>query len=744
MASPLQQQARVRKLAYGVAILVLFTAAWAWRTYSVNAQAHDLALLEEQRGEVELLGSVVRLSLTGSRGLATCYLWVELKDRQVRNEWNEVEVLARSLTKLQPHFVSPWLFQSWNLAYNVSVEADRVADKYFYISRGIDLAAAGERQNGHHPDLRWSVGWYLQHKICQSDETNTLRSLLQLSCIPPNERDPARFWLVSDGRQELNLEEFGKFCRDHPQLVRRLKEGMRREYLRDQRLQFTVQSPRELVQFLADNRRVPSLFEDVPGAAPGAWQERPRVLRPEYERFPLLPPPMDDKRQWTRETPLELRDGVLTAGQDLLDRHDGYSIARSWYVFALEPLPESEWFHDLDLPVPGSWQPIRDRTRERRPKYMTIIIFRDYPSKAQSMAAERLEQEGWFEFEDRGGWDASDWIEETAFKPAGDRDAWRQKLRSWEQEFKRLGGDEKWARDAWTQAQRYWKEHGERNGLKFRSEIEEERTAQLAQAFDRKFNCFRGVIPQVREETLSDEDRRGFHAHMFFFEYDRNRHMTNYPHHYTTATVEMRPETVRARKLFFDAETLRLAASPLRALKKYEEPEALAGWRDKVLLANKDYRRDLFNQEYTFVVQVKYLALLNDLHGRAFDRQAAQVVLMPWAPPGAGAVPVNLLGWLEKRTDQPTGGRGKAASGAGVQHVLQHTGTNPLFGGPFDVNDDEGHPLIEQEVRERVMQRRYPGLQGKPPAGPPPAGPTGQPAQPAAAAPAPGRPGASQ
>ena len=49
------------------------------------------------------------------------------------------QVLVRALTKLQPHFITPWLFQSWNLSYNVAVEADRLRDKYFYVTRGIEL-----------------------------------------------------------------------------------------------------------------------------------------------------------------------------------------------------------------------------------------------------------------------------------------------------------------------------------------------------------------------------------------------------------------------------------------------------------------------------------------------------------------------------------------------------------------------------------------------------------------------------
>src|SRR5262249_25413383 len=167
------------------------------------------AVREESRGDVELTGALARLGLTGVRGLATCVLWVNAMDRQKKNQWNELEMLVRWLTRLQPHFTTPWLFQSWNLSFNVYAERDRIHDKHCYVARGVELLAEGERQNRNNPDMRFSIGFYLQQKLMISDETNVMRSLQQLSCIPPNERDPARFLpRKADGSAEtLNLVE---------------------------------------------------------------------------------------------------------------------------------------------------------------------------------------------------------------------------------------------------------------------------------------------------------------------------------------------------------------------------------------------------------------------------------------------------------------------------------------------------------------------------------------------------------
>src|SRR2546430_8951651 len=142
---------------------------------------------------------------------------------------NELELIVRSLTKLQPHFIRPWLFQSWNLAYNVSVESDRIRDKYFFMYRGIELLAEGERQNKNDPDLRYNLGFYNQHKIGLSDEATTLRCLFEMSCIDPLERDPKRLRPEdASGNAVIDMDRFEQFCRKHPMLVRRLREGLKK------------------------------------------------------------------------------------------------------------------------------------------------------------------------------------------------------------------------------------------------------------------------------------------------------------------------------------------------------------------------------------------------------------------------------------------------------------------------------------------------------------------------------------
>jgi hypothetical protein len=673
MATPFQAQTLQRKWLYLGLIIVLFAGAFLLRQNVIEEQARVLAIREQTRGEVELLGSAVRLTLTGSRGLVTCVLWASAFEAQKRNQWNELEVTVRAITRLQPHFISPWIYQSWNLAYNVSVEADRPRDKYFYVARGIELLARGERQNAYQPDLRWNIGFFTRHKVGKSDETNYIRSLFQLSLIPPNERDPARFWKQVDNQEaEFDYEEFEKFCQDHPQLVRRLREGIYRENKSTRSRLFTCEQPTDVVQFLEDNFLVPGLYKTEALTAPAterAWI--PTVtdtLLPELERFPALPP---------REA--EGARGQLTNQQKLGDDIDVFAIAGAWFTYSQEPLPEPDF-------LPGSTKPIVDRARQRRPKHMTTLIFRNQPALAKRDVAERLQEEGWF---DNDPWDATDW-----FRSSGSHLG----------RTVRVGGKpagSSWSGEAWEAAYNAWREHGEANKLLFESPEKEQNMRAAAERFNTKFGTGPNSQPMVDPSTLSEADLADYQASQWMAEYNFYRNVSNFAHHYNRCLVEMKPETIACRKAFHLAERLNFAGDPFEALRVYRERKPnpawpdqnlspLEAWRDLVLLKNKDYRRDLLVQEATAELQYRYLWLENRFDARELKERLAK----------ASAV-VPLLPVLDPEVVRA-----------------------PVLRGLFEIDDSEGVPLVSENAfstaaeRMRLDTRRRPEAPPENPEGP--------------------------
>lgn len=608
---------RVRKVVYIVLIVVLFTASFFWRRSMVETRATELAVQEQSHGEVELSGAFIRRGLSGMRGIATSFLWYEAIDAQMKHKFPEMEFYVQATAKLQPHFVTPWLFQGWNLSYNVSVEMDRPFDKYYYIARGMLLLGEGERRNRHYPDMRRAVGFTVQHKIATSDETNVLRSIFQLSMIPPNKRQPARFYTIdNNGETVFNWIEFEKFCKENPKLIRRLREGLRRENKLDQRRQFTCERREELIQFLRDNWRVPSLYEEVAVLDEGAtWQEKNDRLLPPQERFPLLPPP-----PYTADRPIpapqrlfEPGPGIseLTWDSELNDDIDAYLVARAWYCYAQEPLPDPS-----DLP--GISKEPEHRLYHRNPTF-TTLLFRTQPCLAQAQHAKSLQQEGWY---DTTPYQIRDWFSERSnrFEDGSPAQLAVSKSQSSVQ--------------AWEHAFAIWAKHADDNHLRFESPTDEINRIRTAQQYWDKYGIAPYASPHVaagEEDSLPPEDREPARAARFLYEYDTYRRVSNFPHHYHFAEVERQENTITARRLFHEAETYRLLASWEKALQTYEDPRALDAWREDILAwrernTNQKYRDDHYVQEGTLEIQLNYTSLRDEWRGKPVKSELAGLV----------------------------------------------------------------------------------------------------------------------
>jgi len=168
-----------RKIAYSVGILVLFLGMFPYKNY-LQQEATRKDLGEASIGEIDSGSFVLKLFLLGgARGMAANVLWTRAIELQKVQEWDRLKVTVDMITKLQPHFLSIWTFQSWNLTYNVSVEWDAPEDKYEWIKRGIKFVQDGVRKNQKSPDLIWDTAWYYYHKIGFSDESIILRRLFR-------------------------------------------------------------------------------------------------------------------------------------------------------------------------------------------------------------------------------------------------------------------------------------------------------------------------------------------------------------------------------------------------------------------------------------------------------------------------------------------------------------------------------------------------------------------------------------
>ncbi len=418
--NPLQRASRNRKIAYFGAIAVLFTISMVWRgmipvplgtspasaaqpfrwaeAHTVQNQAQRLEVWESDptEGEADISGSAARLALTGSRGVAVTVLWLSAIEKQKRNDFHEFEQRVGMVTKLQPNFITPWIFQSWNIAYNVSVEMHGSGDMYYYIVRGIQLLAEGERRNKRSPDMRYQIAFYYQNKFGVADQADVLRCLYDLSCIPPNQRDPDA--LMKPTRDDPNVKEldvaaFRKFCTDHPHLVRRLRGDDTPNPDKKAKEKLRLAKVEDVIAFLRTNREVPTRYRGK-----GDDLKEPT----DATTFPVLPPKFDTGSDEFAEA----HPGSETATDFApgTGYFSAFKSARAWYSYSLLLLPppmKDDAGNTVPSPTTRPGEFGHDPSKHRVPRLPMMILFRQGAPRAQSFHAEMEQKEGWFDGE---GW----------------------------------------------------------------------------------------------------------------------------------------------------------------------------------------------------------------------------------------------------------------------------------------------------------------------------------------------------
>jgi hypothetical protein len=590
MTSPYQRASFNRKVLYWGIVIALFVCTLFLRgvvafegkpRWTVRGQAEDLELTElSQQTEADLSGSTVRLLLTGSRGLVVCALWYDANDKQLHNEWSELERTVKSITKLQPHHAQPWLFQAWNLSYNVSVELDRLNDMYFYIHRGINLLAEGETLNKNNPDLRHELAFYYQNKFGVSDKVNTLRCLFNLSCIPPEERDYRK---LENPDHTVNLDAFKEFCRKNPQLVRRLRESS-----------VACGTPRDVVEFLKANEKVP-----------GRYQGHTRELADRLKQFPVLPP-------WPPNYTKELTSTMAMGDQQA----DGYRAARSWYSYALEAVPPPSGEPEA---IPTDF----DHRRYRIPRKPALIIFRSKGPQSQSNVAERLQKEGWF--------DSDPWMIDEGLSLDADR---------WFPTEVAIAPSDS-SKEAWQEAYTTWEEYGRQNGL---SLSEEQKASYYRRAERYASSRGIGVEDMTQplrpEERADPAMYESYLAHQRMTWLRQNLHLTQFERFLHGAEAEKDEQIVEARKLLAKAERYKSTARIAEAIETFEKAFPL--WR-RIFDQREQFHELETVQEQVYEKALEYDALLKQERDGDNRRRAALAArdLLSFAGAGVGGVPLR-------------------------------------------------------------------------------------------------------
>ncbi|HAB17130.1 MAG TPA: hypothetical protein DCE44_11850, partial [Verrucomicrobiales bacterium] len=133
------------------------------------------------------------VALGAFRGLIANALWIRANDLQEEGKYFEAVQLADWITKLQPHLDTPWIFQAWNMAYNISVKFPEHADRWLWVQRGIELLRdQGLQYNPSKALMYRELAWFFQHKMGANldDAHNTYKTqwFLKMNPLVPNGR----------------------------------------------------------------------------------------------------------------------------------------------------------------------------------------------------------------------------------------------------------------------------------------------------------------------------------------------------------------------------------------------------------------------------------------------------------------------------------------------------------------------------------------------------------------------------
>jgi hypothetical protein len=158
--------ARAKKIIFLLlAAALLFTSGRLEKSLNLDRARLGLTISEPLQNAPPML-AFTTVALGGFRGLISNFLWIRSNDLQQDDKYFEAAQLADWITDLEPHFAQVWVFQAWNMAYNISVKFKDFPDRWRWVEHGIELLRDnGLRYNPNEVLIYRELAWFFQHKM---------------------------------------------------------------------------------------------------------------------------------------------------------------------------------------------------------------------------------------------------------------------------------------------------------------------------------------------------------------------------------------------------------------------------------------------------------------------------------------------------------------------------------------------------------------------------------------------------
>lgn len=98
------------------------------------------------------------LLLGGFRAVVIDLLWIRGIARHLERKYYESMAINNLIARLQPDFPGVWIFQAWNMAYNIAHEWESPETKWKWVKGGIEFAKNGAAKNPSNGDIAFELG----------------------------------------------------------------------------------------------------------------------------------------------------------------------------------------------------------------------------------------------------------------------------------------------------------------------------------------------------------------------------------------------------------------------------------------------------------------------------------------------------------------------------------------------------------------------------------------------------------
>ncbi len=152
----------------GVLLLLALGLACSWQSHRLarQRQAQTSGASVAASAQVPPALNLVMVGLGGFRGLVAEALWFRVSRLQMEGRYLELVQLAEWITLLDPKASEGWVFNAWNLAYNISVMMNRPEDRWRWVQNGIALLRDKALVfNPRDARLYRELAWIYQHKV---------------------------------------------------------------------------------------------------------------------------------------------------------------------------------------------------------------------------------------------------------------------------------------------------------------------------------------------------------------------------------------------------------------------------------------------------------------------------------------------------------------------------------------------------------------------------------------------------